>query len=204
MKRNMKKIAFALLLNLFLFFILMFVLDVTGTISLENLFRTLGLAESDPTKIEDPYFLAQEEIEKQFLAIILRENDLEQSMETFRSNLQFLQDKGDQLDSQERLLRERERRTVDDMAARISRSENIRTVAIQYMNMPPQQAVERLQAQTDDLLIIDILRAMDADAEEGGRRSIVPYYLSLMEPERAAAVQRKMANISMLTNDADF
>ncbi len=46
-----------------------------------------------------------------------------------------------------------------------------------------------------DLLIVDILREMDWNAEETGTQSIVPYYLSLMDAERAASVQRKMTKV---------
>ena len=55
-------------------------------------------------------------------------------------------------------------------------------------------AVERLQ-KLEDLLIVDILREVDRNAEEAGTQSIVPYYLSLMDAERAASVQRKMTKV---------
>jgi len=45
---------------------------------------------------------------------------------------------------------------------------------------------------------------MDAVAADQGKRSIVPYLLSLMKGERAAAIQRKMANISTLSNEPEF
>jgi hypothetical protein len=48
----------------------------------------------------------------------------------------------------------------------------------------------------EDLLVIDILREIDRRAEETGTQSIVPYFLSLMEPpEKAAAIQRKMTKM---------
>ena len=66
------------------------------------------------------------------------------------------------------------------------------------MNMPPKKAVDRLQAMTDDLLIIEILRAVDTESVRIGQQSMVPYYLSLMSSNRAAVIQRKMANISSM------
>jgi len=204
MKRNTKKIAFALLLNLFLFFVLMFVLDVTGTFSLDGLLSSFGFSESDPAKIEDPYFLAREEIEKQYQAINLRENDLGQMMETIRSNELLQRDKEDQLISMEKQLKEREVKAAETELEKVRRSERVKEVANQLVNMPPQQAVDRLVQQTDDLLVIDILRAIDALAAAEGKASTVPYFLSLLPPERVAAWQRKMANINMLTNDSDF
>ena len=73
-------------------------------------------------------------------------------------------------------------------------SENIGRQAEYFVSMPPKAAVERL-AGLDDLLVIDILRRIDRSAEEEGRQSVVPYYLSLMDPGRAAVIQRKMTKV---------
>ena len=46
----------------------------------------------------------------------------------------------------------------------------------------------------DDQDVIDVLRRADEDATALGQTSLVAYWLSLMPPERAAEIQRKMAN----------
>jgi flagellar protein FlbB len=60
------------------------------------------------------------------------------------------------------------------------------------VNMPPERAVGILVAM-DDQNVIDILRKTDEIAQAEGSNSIVPYWLSLMPPERAAEITRKMA-----------
>jgi len=44
----------------------------------------------------------------------------------------------------------------------------------------------------DDQDIIDVFRKTDELAEAAGNASIVPFWLSLMEPQRAAEISRKM------------
>ncbi len=57
----------------------------------------------------------------------------------------------------------------------------------------PQRAVDILLAM-DDQNIIDVLRKTEELAAAGGTTSMVSYWLSLMPPERAAEIQRKMAS----------
>ncbi|MDR2734543.1 MAG: hypothetical protein LBC99_07870 [Spirochaetota bacterium] len=204
MKRDMKKIIFALLLNLFLFLILVFILDVTGTISMESFLSSFGVSDEDGIKIEDRYLLEREEMQKQWLSLQLKEDEYAQNIESLMSNDQRLQDKEDQLIAFEKQLQEREKKTGEDELAKVRRSERVAEVANQLMNMPPQQAVERIEQQTDDLLVIDILNAINTLSAAQGRRTVVPYYISLMNRERAAVIQAKMANISRLTNENDF
>jgi flagellar protein FlbB len=58
--------------------------------------------------------------------------------------------------------------------------------------MPPQNAVGILAA-LDDQDAIDVLRKTEEIARAEGTTSVVAYWLSLMDPARAAELQRKMA-----------
>jgi hypothetical protein len=57
--------------------------------------------------------------------------------------------------------------------------------------MPPEDAVKILSKQ-DDLMILDILKRMDARAQTAGHASPVSHLLSLMDPDQSARIQRKM------------
>jgi flagellar protein FlbB len=46
----------------------------------------------------------------------------------------------------------------------------------------------------DDQDVIDVLRKTEEIAQAEGTSSIVSYWLSLMDPKRAADLQRKMAS----------
>jgi flagellar protein FlbB len=63
------------------------------------------------------------------------------------------------------------------------------------MNMPPQNAVDIL-VEFDDLLLIDTLIAVNELSLEQGAASVVPFWLSLMNPKRAGAVQKKLVSLN--------
>lgn len=88
---------------------------------------------------------------------------------------------------------EQERSFAGMLQATEDRAANIRVIA-GYMNgMPPQAAVDNLLAM-DDQDVIDVLRAAEDMAAQEGRASSVAYWFSLMPPERAAEIQRKMTS----------
>ena len=69
----------------------------------------------------------------------------------------------------------------------------VQELANQFYGMPPDKSVERLIALEDDWLILDILEAMNARAQDQDQISIVPYLYSLMTPEDSARLNRKAA-----------
>ncbi|MDR2542695.1 MAG: flagellar protein FlbB [Treponema sp.] len=73
-----------------------------------------------------------------------------------------------------------------------NRDRNIEQIARYLTGMPPQNAVEILAAM-DDQGAIDVLRKTEEIARAEGARSIVAFWFSLMDPARAAELQRKMA-----------
>lgn len=132
-------------------------------------------------------------ISKRLEAIDLRAQELDQREQDITRKegeiLQMSQELEDRLVSVE----ERERTFNEMLRQTDDRAANIRQIA-EYMNgMPPQKAVNNLLAM-DDQDIIDILRTVEGIAAEAGRASSVAYWFSLMPPERAAEIQRKMAN----------
>lgn len=88
---------------------------------------------------------------------------------------------------------ERER-TFDSQVKRYDdRSANIETIASYLNSMPPKTAVEELLSH-DDQDIIDILRKADEMAAASKQASLSSVWLMNMPAERAATIQRKMAN----------
>ncbi|MDR1421196.1 MAG: flagellar protein FlbB [Treponema sp.] len=74
------------------------------------------------------------------------------------------------------------------------RERNIETNARLLTGMPPERAVG-IMAAMDDLDVINVFRKTGEIAQAEGTQSIVSYWLSLMEPNRAAELQRKMAGM---------
>jgi flagellar protein FlbB len=72
------------------------------------------------------------------------------------------------------------------------RERNIEANARLLTGMPPERAVG-IMAAMDDQDVINVFRKTGEIAQAEGTQSIVSYWLSLMEPQRAAELQRKMA-----------
>ncbi len=149
---------------------------------------------------EDPHLLEREFLGK-------KEQVLEAKVRGLELQAQELNDKQLLLIERETKLSEEAKRLEDEKKVLSEKQreydnyrENIKKQAEYFVSMPPEAAVERL-SKMDDLLVIDILRQIDRNAEETGTLSIVPYYLSLMDPEKAVSVQRKMTKIGGIAND---
>ncbi len=141
----------------------------------------------------EPGDLDADRIAKRLEAIGLRAQELdvrEKDIERKESEiLQVSQEMEDRLSA----IEEREKSFIDTIKQRDSREANIRQIAAYINGMPPQRSVANLIAM-DDQDIIDVLRAVEELSAAEGRASSVAYWFSLMPPERAAEIQRKMAN----------
>jgi len=97
-----------------------------------------------------------------------------------------------ELEERQKALDERENSLRAQTADAENKDRNIEENARILNGMPPERAVG-IMAAMDDQDVIDVLRKTEELARAGGTTSIVPYWFSLMEPARAAELQRKMA-----------
>lgn len=140
-----------------------------------------------------PGNLDEDRIAKRLESIDIRSQELDmREQELDRREREILQ-VSQELEDRQSTVEERERSFSELMRATEDRAANIRVIA-GYMNgMPPQAAVDNLLAM-DDQDVIDILRAVEDEATAAGEVSSVAYWFSLMPPERAAEIQRKMTS----------
>ncbi len=106
-----------------------------------------------------------------------------------KKNEQIAQELDDRIKSQE----EREKTFNNTVKKYDDREVNIEQIAENLQGMQPKKAVDIMLAM-DDQMVIDVLRKTDENASASGSSSMVPYWLSLMPADRAAEIQRKMAN----------
>jgi flagellar protein FlbB len=198
---NLLKILFLLLLILVIIFGGLFWFDrlipefdmkrFTGPLSqyLPGFLQRGEMAEEDPLLLEREMLGKEQQIlEAEARDLQLLQDELENRENLLNEREAKLSEEAKRLEDQEKVLSE-EKRQYDNYRG------NVEKQAEYFVSMPPRKAVERLQAM-EDLLVIDILREIDRRAEETGTQSIVPYFLSLMEPpEKAATIQRKMTKI---------
>ena len=98
-----------------------------------------------------------------------------------------------ELDDRLSIIEEKEKSFKQMMTERDQRDVNIDQIARYINSMAPDKAVANL-LQMDDQDIIDVLRAVEAIAKKANKASSVANWFSLMPPNRAADIQRKMAN----------
>ncbi|UCB47010.1 MAG: hypothetical protein JSV25_06225 [Spirochaetota bacterium] len=147
--------------------------------------------------IDDPFLLERELLSKQEEVLTARYDELEILVSDLEQKELELKEIEAKLTEEMKRLEEEKKVLSEKLSEYDNYRENIVTQAEYFTGMPPDAAVERL-AQLDDLLVIDILRQIDRTAEEEGRLSVVPYFLSLMDPKKAAGIQRKMTKVGEL------
>jgi len=191
-----KKLFHLIILNFFLIASGLLWLDYLGLLSLNNdvfpaIAKIPGLNFLLPKRTEDPYLLAKEEQKKLDYSRQIAWMKLKEKEKELKNFELKLKEKENALNEQWRRLKEKEKQLDLKYKEKETYKQKVEQQAVYLVSMPPQQAVQRLQ-NMDDLLVIDIFKAIEKKAKEEGKQSIVPYYLSLMDSKRAAAIQRKM------------
>lgn len=172
--------------------------------SFAPLFRLIGLAPQTSLTASDPKSLVEADLDndrfaKRLEALEIREEELVKR----ESDVKIAEDANAQvaleLEDKEKTLEEKEK-TFNNLVKKYDdRSVNIEQIVANLNGMPPKSAVAILVAM-DDQDVIDVLRKADEVAAASGEASTVAYWLSLMPGERAAEIQRKMANKPLTIN----
>ncbi|MCL2809753.1 MAG: flagellar protein FlbB [Treponema sp.] len=97
-----------------------------------------------------------------------------------------------ELEEQRKALDDQVKSFMASMQDAENKDRNVEQNARYLTGMPPQNAVNIL-ASLDDQVVIDVIRKTEEIARAEGTVSIVAFWFSLMEPARAAELQRKMA-----------
>jgi flagellar protein FlbB len=179
-----------LLLGGFVWFDYLGIMDAKET--LRPVLSLVGLGA--PTPIEDTEsatLLDDERFSKREEALLLREEDLDKREELVVQKEAEVQQKVESLAEREKGLEEQEKSFNERVKEYDNKNANIRQAALYYTNMPPKDAVARLEKMQDQD-VIDILRMIQRIADEQKTDSVVAYYLSLFPADRAAELNRKM------------
>ncbi|UGQ15978.1 MULTISPECIES: periplasmic-type flagellar collar protein FlbB [unclassified Borrelia] len=123
-----------------------------------------------------------------------------QQVEKLREELRIREDNLNKLEAE---LNQKQRdldlkqKVIDDIVDKYKDEDaNFVQAALYLVNMPPEDAVERLEELGDEVAI-SYMRKVEDIARKDGRASIVPYWLSLMDAKRAAVLMRKMSVSSL-------
>lgn len=176
--------------------------DYLGVIQAKSFFKPVyklfGLESQTSSSASSPDNLELADLDndrwaKRLLALDIRTQELDKReaeiSEAEDNNAQIAQ----QLEDLEKTLADREKTFNNEVQKYDDRIRNIEDIVRQLEGMPPKAAVEIIVG-LDDQLIIDVFRRAEEMHAAEGTSSTVAYWMSLMPPERAAEIERKMVN----------
>lgn len=161
---------------------------------LSPLYKFIGREGRTQTITMDPDLIS---LDAERLAVRLEALELQMAdLEKEKLALQTQRNENDQiaaeLEERQKALDEQEQSYNALVQESETRDRNIEQNARYLNGMPPAQAVAII-INMEDQDIIEVFRKLEEIAAAEGTTSIVSYWMSLMPPERAAELQRKMA-----------
>ena len=157
-------------------------------------FIPAGAGRTQPPLDDDGFLnLDAERFAIRLEALELRNMELERQEQDIQNRRGQIEQMAQELEERQKTLDERENSFNALLSDAEIKDRTVERNAINLTNMPPQRAVGILAAM-DDQDVIDVFRKTDELAEAGGSASIVPYWMSLMDPLRAAEISRKMVS----------
>lgn len=190
---NRAKILYLILLILFISGFGLFWLDYIGLFDMSSYVNRFRGEPELVTQADDdePSLVEREEFEKEKQKFMER-------VESLDKREALIAEREKDIDSQKEKIEEvrkgldLEKKKFDQEKTRYSGyRQNVKVLADKVVNMPPKNAVT-IMLNWEDTLIIDVLRQIDADAQEAGRTSITPYLMQVMSEVKAERASRIM------------
>ncbi len=176
--------------------------DYLGIIQMKKFFspvyKLFGLQPQTTTADSSPNDLSEEDLDnarfaKRLEALDIRTEELDKRESDIQTGEENNAQVAQELEEQKKAQEEREKTFNSQVRMYDDRKVNIEQIVQNLNGMQPVKAVAILE-EMDDQDIIDVLRQAEVDAASAGTSSMGSYWLSLMKPDRAAEIQRKMAN----------
>lgn len=161
-------------------------------------YKLFGLQPQTTTADSSPNDLSEEDLDnarfaKRLEALDIRTEELDKRESDIQTGEENNAQVAQELEEQKKAQEEREKTFNSQVRMYDDRKVNIEQIVQNLNGMQPVKAVAILE-EMDDQDIIDVLRQAEEDAASAGTSSMGSYWLSLMKPDRAAEIQRKMAN----------
>lgn len=189
---------------LYLIFLIVFVLivgflwlDYIGFINLAKITGTYYKEEAPSVleaKDDEPSLIEREEFEKEKQKYLERVEELDKREMQIIENEKAIEARREKLDEIKSGLDLEKKRLEAEKKRYAGYMRNVRDLAQKIESMRPEEAVE-IMVKWEEPLIIDVLRQMDANAEEEGRTSITSYLISLMPREKASRIMYLMTQL---------
>ncbi|MCL2066139.1 MAG: flagellar protein FlbB [Treponema sp.] len=152
-----------------------------------------GEGRSQPRTVSPEFInLDAERLAVRLEAMELRSMEMDTFQRDLDSRFGEIEQMAQELEDRQKSLDERENSLRAQALDAENKDRNVDQNARYLNGMPPERAVGIIAAM-DDQDAIDVIRKTEEIASAEGRTSIVSYWFSLMDPTRAAELQRKMA-----------
>ncbi|MBN2352018.1 MAG: flagellar protein FlbB [Spirochaetales bacterium] len=152
-------------------------------------YKLFGISSPTPVDTTDPLLLVHQREMKNRDALDLREQELDLKEKDLSSREAQVGEKEGILSDKEKSLTEMEKSLNQDTKSLDDRRRRLEQESLQFRSMPPENAVKILN-EMDIEEVIEVLRVTDELANKENEQSIVPYWQSLMPPDRVAKIQR--------------
>jgi flagellar protein FlbB len=162
---------------------------------LAPVYRLIGREGRTQQKTEagETLSLDAERLSIRLEALGLRERELNNQEQGIQTRYAEIEQMAQELEVRQKALDDRENSFNASIREAETKDRIVEQNARYLTGMPPVQAVGILAAM-DDQDAIDVIRKTEEIAQAEETTSIVSFWLSLMPPERAAELQRKMAS----------
>jgi flagellar protein FlbB len=162
---------------------------------LAPVYRLIGREGRTQAKIEadESLSLDAERLAIRLEALALRDGELDNREQEIQARYGEIEQMAQELESRQKALDDRESSFNASVREAETKDRLVEQNARYLTGMDPKQAVGILLAM-DDQDAIDAIRKTEAIAQAEGTASIVSYWFSQMPSDRAAELQRKMAN----------
>jgi len=173
--------------------------DFLGLLDLKDMFapayRLIGLPARSPGALpaDSLTLLEDERTAKLYEALDAVREELDSRSGSLDEREAEISRIAQELEEQRKALEDKEKSFNQTVESIENRKANVEQNARYLSGMPPKNAVKILESM-DDQMIIDVLRAVERQAQEAGQDSVVAFWLSLLPAQRSAAIQRKMAS----------
>jgi flagellar protein FlbB len=193
---NQSKIIYLFVLIIFLAGVSIFWLDNIGLIDLAPKMNLLKGEEplSLDAAGDEPSLIEKEEFGKEKEKLIERIEDLDKREALLAEKEKEIGSERDKLEQIRKGLELEQKKLENDRKKDSGYRKNVIVLSNKVSNMPPEDAV-KIMSNWDDPLIIDVLRQMDADAENAGRMSITSYLMTLFPKEKASRIMYLMTQL---------
>jgi flagellar protein FlbB len=187
------RIIVLLLVIVFLLILGFIVLSSLGVFDARSLltpfYRLLGIPTPEPVDTEDPLLLVHQREKKNRDALELREEELALKEKDVGARESVVKQKEELLSDREKSFTEEEKLLKQSTQNLDDRRRRLEQKSLQFRSMPPENAV-KIMNEMDVEEVVEVLRVTEELAVKDNEQSIVPYWESLMPPDRAALIDR--------------